>query len=818
MSDEQGTSSFNLLSGSDASKVLGGSWDFSSFDTKEPEFGTPYALSVTYDSSADGLWFQARFNYWTADGDAKNLSDTPQIVCAKGKHVATVTIPSFDRPDDFASAVFMVQAGDISGKGTIAVSRPMLVEGTEPAAWAPAEGETLAGGGALMSANLWDTSKENIKPDAGGVYTLASNIDTQCPIAGTSALEENQIVHMGASLRGAGSGFVRPYVGYKDAAGNWNWTGFKHWTPTDDWQRFEDSCIVPSGMTISVIGFNTYGITGTVEMTNPAFSYGTPVTLASSAHTPYATQDHVAAEYATKASLSVTNESIKAEVAARTKTDKAVSDLSAKVTQTSNSLSTEVSDRKQAIATVTGLANAAQTTADTAKTNAAAAQSTADTAKTNAATAQSTADGAQSAALENKSSITQLSDSITSLVKGEATYTAPDGTTKTSGIYSKIEQTAAGINETFGSYTKTADLAATQAVKDAKKAGTDAASAASAAQSTADTAKANASTAQSTANTAVANAATAQSTADAAKTAAANAQSTANTANTTANNLATLIHSGSDGVTVGYSTDGKTFTSGRTRQGTSSFDVLDGDGNTLSSLAKDQVSLLNGLAKLTATQETTTTEQSGTLSYDVLKINSQYEMLHADHRANISAECSGANTSGVATNSTAGITVMSYDDTSKTVGASLMGYVSDTDTTDWSLNSASFQLTPEEFNVQADAVTTSKDLKVGGVAQLPGGLAVGGGSKIVCVYYGTDTPKLSGTATAWLSSSAFKAKAGVDPSQTKCAVFVSNGDWDSYVGNLTAGYQPSTKYWNLYADKGVSGHRIRINYMIVVWA
>jgi hypothetical protein len=403
----------------------------------------------------------------------------------------------------------------------------------------------------------------------------------------------------------------------------------------------------------------------------------------------------------------------------------------------------------------------------------------------------------ESTSSDHTTKITQLSSSIESIVKGEATYTAPDGTTKTSGIYSKIEQTASGINETFGQYTKTADLASTDAVKDAKKAGTDAASAASAAAS-------SASAAQSTADTAKANAATAQSTAD--------------SANTTANNLATLIHRGSDGVTVGYSTDGKTFTGGRTRQGTSSFDVLDGDGNMLSSLAKDQVSLLGGLAKLTATQETTTTEQSGTLSYDVLKINSQYEMLRADHRANISAECSGANTSGVATNSIAGITVMSYDDTSKTVGASLMGYVSDTDTTDWSFNSASFQLTPDEFNVQVDAVTTSKDLKVGGVAQLPGGLAVGGGSKIVCIYYGTDTPKLSGTSTAWMASSAFKAKTGVDPSQTKCAVFVSNGDWDSYIGNLTAGYQPSTKYWNLYADRGVSGQRIRINYMIVVWA
>ena len=145
MSDEQ--SNFNVLNGSDASKVLDGSWYPVDFDVTKCEFGTPYTLSVTCDSGADGLWLQVRFNYWSTDGKILSLSDTPAINCTKGKHVVTETIPSFDRPDDFASASFMVQAGDISGKGTIEISRPMLVEGTEPAAWAPAEGETLAGGG-----------------------------------------------------------------------------------------------------------------------------------------------------------------------------------------------------------------------------------------------------------------------------------------------------------------------------------------------------------------------------------------------------------------------------------------------------------------------------------------------------------------------------------------------------------------------------------------------------------------------------------------------------------------------------------------------
>lgn len=127
----------NTIDGSDISEVFSESWHPLMFDVKRLEFGTPYTLSVTYDSSEDGLWFQARFNYWSTDGKLYILSDTPQMNCAKGKHVATVTIQSFDKPDDFNNATFMVQAGDISGKGTIEVSHPMLVTGETPQEWVP---------------------------------------------------------------------------------------------------------------------------------------------------------------------------------------------------------------------------------------------------------------------------------------------------------------------------------------------------------------------------------------------------------------------------------------------------------------------------------------------------------------------------------------------------------------------------------------------------------------------------------------------------------------------------------------------------------
>lgn len=218
----------------------------------------------------------------------------------------------------------------------------MLTEGA-PHAWAPAEGETLAGGGALMSANLWDVSAANLKPDADGVYNVGKTAgELSCSIAGASALTENQTIHMGASLRGADKGCLKPFVGYKDAAGNLNWTGFPAWTPTDQWQRFEGSCVVPSGLTLTNFGFNVSGATGDIEVMNPAWSYGSPVCLASSVHTPYATQDHVAAEYATKAALKVTDNSVKAEVTARTKTDRMVSEVSSRLTQTADGFNASI--------------------------------------------------------------------------------------------------------------------------------------------------------------------------------------------------------------------------------------------------------------------------------------------------------------------------------------------------------------------------------------------------------------------------------------------------------------------------------------------
>ncbi len=407
-----------------------------------------------------------------------------------------------------------------------------------------------------MSANLWDSSTASIKPDADGVYTEGKSGTTKLysQVSGTAALAENQTIHMGASLRNSGAGMVKPFVSYKDAAGNQNWVGFLHWQPTDSWQRFEGTCVVPSGMTISGVGFSNDAATGNIQVANPVFSYGSPVTLASDAHTPYATQDHVAAEYATKAALKVTSDAVTAEVTERG----------------------ELAGRVGTLESTTGT---------------------------------------------HTSKLSQLAASITSLVKGESTYTDPDGKSATSGIYSLVTQTRDSVTALFGQYTKTEDLASTAAVQEAKKAGTDAASSASAAASAASA-----------------------------------AQSTADGAKATADGLATMIRQDADGITVGKSADGETWSTGRTRMGEDSFDVLDKAGKVLSSFGASLVRLgtnaaailLAGILRVEAMQTHPATAGGSQQTIDTGRISVP---VHAEVGAPWSAiELAGRNdTSGAAT-------------------------------------------------------------------------------------------------------------------------------------------------------------------------
>ena len=377
---------------------------------------------------------------------------------------------------------------------TVEVRNLMLVEGTEPAAWAPADGESLAGGGALMSANLLDGLTPMLyhgTTEDGGVFHKGATTGhydlVVWDLPDQAALETNQTYHVGLSVRGAARNVDSLWmaVGYKDASGARNWVK-TYISIGTSWGRAEGTLVVPSGMTPFAAYITTFNTGPETWMTAPTLSLGSPVPLASSAHTPYATQDHVAAEYATKAALKVTSDAVTAEVTERGK--------------------------------LAGRVGTLESTSGT-----------------------------------HTSRLEQLAASIKSLVKGESTYTDPDGASATSGIYSLVTQTRDSVTALFGQYTKTADLASTQAVKDAKKAGTDAQAAAGAAKSTADS-------------------------------------------------LATLIRADSTGVTVGKSTDGKTWSTGRTRMTDSAFEVLDKAGKVLASFGGNVVSLLGGILTIAAGQ------------------------------------------------------------------------------------------------------------------------------------------------------------------------------------------------------------------------
>ncbi len=260
-----------------------------------------------------------------------------------------------------------------------------------------------------------------------------------------------------------------------------------------------------------------------------------------------------------------------------------------------------------------------------------------------------------------------------------------------------------------------------------------------------------------------------------AKDAAKAAGDAANEASKKASELSTLVHSGSDGVTVGYSEDGKTFSGGRTRQSADGFEVLGPDGETLAKLAAAMIKLLGG--KLTISiDETTGAEFSVDLG----------------------------------TSDTASFDIQSHADLTKNPVTYVK--IRDDEIGMWAQGPSGF---PSGF------MTTEAGTQYQNPLFLMDGFAFGAarahGPRVKVMYCGSDTPTLSGESTAWMSAADFKAKAGFDPTQSKCAIFVANGDWDAYIGAVTAGFQRSTGYWNLYASKGTAGKLVRINYMIVVW-
>lgn len=182
-----------------------------------------------------------------------------------------------------------------TNSGTVYMALPMCVRGTEPAAWAPAEGETLAGGGALMSANLLAGVKPEI-PYNGQYATVSDGVFTSSARTGvwydvaqwilptTQTLAENQTFHIGISAKWHGTaatkGSVYAAVKYEDAAGNTNSVNAAIDGITTEWKRFSLSAVVPSGMRVVDFHISAQNLDASYDATNPVLSYGSPVVLA----------------------------------------------------------------------------------------------------------------------------------------------------------------------------------------------------------------------------------------------------------------------------------------------------------------------------------------------------------------------------------------------------------------------------------------------------------------------------------------------------------------------------------------------------------
>lgn len=321
-----------------------------------------------------------------------------------------------------------------------------------------------------MSANLLDgikprlmggtTESDGIFHHAAGKATNSSHDDwLMWDLPDQAALATNQTYHIGLSVRGtsANGTSLHATIGYKDAAEKKNYATSSALAIGTSWGRVERTLVVPSGMRPFAFYVAAYGTYPEVWMAAPTLSLGSPVTLASSAHTPYATQNHIMVTYATKASLKVTGDAIKAEVSARAQTDRNVADLSSRVTQTANSLTSEISDRRDAITTVTGLANTAQSTADAAKTSASSAVSTANSASTSAANAVKTANSASSSA----ASAVKTANSASSAATAASTAAGKASTDAASAV--KTANTAVGTADAAKSTADAAKSTATAA-------------------------------------------------------------------------------------------------------------------------------------------------------------------------------------------------------------------------------------------------------------------------------------------------------------------------------------------------------------------
>jgi hypothetical protein len=142
-----------------------------------------------------------------------------------------------------------------TGNYKVSVCGYMLVEGDTPAAWAPAEGETLAGVSASMSANALD----GITPELMG-GTTQSGIWYETTASGgcmrytldMPAHVDSQTFNLAATVCGDSAGWLSLALEYADAAGHTN-RATERLDFTTEQARRKVAIVVPSGMAVTAL-------------------------------------------------------------------------------------------------------------------------------------------------------------------------------------------------------------------------------------------------------------------------------------------------------------------------------------------------------------------------------------------------------------------------------------------------------------------------------------------------------------------------------------------------------------------------------------
>lgn len=194
--------------------------------------------------------------------------------------------------------IMMYNTSYSSAKYKAVLHHVMMVKGAEPAAWAPAEGETLTADAVVvdaMSSNLLHgitPSLSNGTVKEGNDYIIpkfpSTTVCHECCLLYSGIQLPKQTsnrrlyIGFGHKAISANDVGVRAVIGYKDDGGNTNWASVNISNTNTAWNWFSGYITIPSGMTLYVFHISANKGGGGMRITNVTLSYDSPVVLAMS--------------------------------------------------------------------------------------------------------------------------------------------------------------------------------------------------------------------------------------------------------------------------------------------------------------------------------------------------------------------------------------------------------------------------------------------------------------------------------------------------------------------------------------------------------